>query len=273
MKLGEMDDQLLYKIIDEAGKHLPVSLAMFFRGESLLHPKLTDYIKYAKQKGLGPIQLASNGLNLTDGKAVELLESGLDFISFSLDTNDVDIYKKTRPKGNLQLSIDNVMNFIKHAERRKQQDLPVPEIQVSTVDIDEYRAKQEEFIHFWQQYADRVRVYIEHSSNGQFGSITNSRFDCIDERKPCEKVYTDMVIYWDGQVVLCNHDWDNHLDLGNVKIGTIQEIWNSSRYKEIREMHERNKFPDSLVCKSCNHWVVYYMLDGYLGKIYNKLKS
>ena len=64
MEIGFMDMGLYRKIIDEAAQHLPVKLVLFFRGESLLHPHFLQCLGYAKERGIGPIQFASNALAL-----------------------------------------------------------------------------------------------------------------------------------------------------------------------------------------------------------------
>lgn len=51
-------------------------------------------------------------------------------------------------------------------------------------------------------------MYPEHSSNGAFGSLKEKyNLPDINKRLPCKKVFTDMVIYWNGDAAVCNHDW------------------------------------------------------------------
>lgn len=271
VNLGNMEPDLFRKVVDEAANYLPVCLVLFFRGESLLHPQLPEMINYAKSKGLGPVQLASNGVALTEELSERLLDSGLDFISFSLDTLDSDIYSNTRKNGDLQKTIINVINFVNRCEERRKKGLFSPEIQVSTVDVPDYRAGQKKFIDFWRSYADKVRVYIEHSSDGNLGSIQKNLPFERDIRNPCKKVFTDIVIYWDGKIALCNHDWDNKIELGNVGEQSIFEIWNSPAYQGIRKMHNENDFSAGITCLNCDHWQMYYLPEGYLGRVYSKV--
>jgi radical SAM protein with 4Fe4S-binding SPASM domain len=273
MELGMIAPEMFYKIVDEAKNHLPVCVVFFFRGESLLHPNIIDFISYAKKSGLSPLQIASNGLELTDEMADKLIQSGLDFISFSLDTNDDELYKKSRKYGNLEKSRQNVINFAKKCEARKKRGLTAPEIQVSTVDIEEYRSEQEDFINFWREYADKVRVYVEHSKDKNPGSLSENLLIKTKERKECKKVFTDMVIYWDGTVGLCNHDWFNDMKIGNANDSSIEKIWNSEKYQEVRKMHKENNFVENCVCKNCDHWQMYYLPEGFLGKIYEKCEN
>lgn len=273
MPFGYMEDDLFYKIIDEAAKHLPVTIVLFFRGESLLHDQLDAFIKYAKQKGIGPLQLASNALALTDEIGDKLIAAGLDFISFSIDTNNEVIYKQARKNGDLQTSRNNILHFVKKCEEARKNGVQTPEIQVSTVDLPEYKNGQQEFIDFWQQYADRIRVYIEHSTDGNLGSIQQALPLNSSQRQACQKVFSDMIIYWDGKVALCNHDWNNILPLGNIKEMGIAEIWNGEEYEKVRNMHRTAEFPKDIVCKKCDHWQMYYLSDGFLGKVYEKAEK
>jgi molybdenum cofactor biosynthesis enzyme MoaA len=94
--LGFMDKEVFEKIVDECAEHLPVALVPFFRGESLLHNHFNDFIRYAKAKGLGPIQFTTNATLLNEKMNERILSSGIDFISFSLDTIDKESYEKNR---------------------------------------------------------------------------------------------------------------------------------------------------------------------------------
>lgn len=270
LPLGDMSWELFQKIVDEAASYLPVTLTLFFRGEPLLNPRLTAMIRYAKQKGLGPVQLASNGLGLNENLADEIVESGLDFISFSLDTLDSELYRTARQGGDLKKSMANVLNFCQRASQRRERGLAAPQIQVSSVDIEKYRFGQSDFINFWCQWADRVRLYVEHSSDGHPGSIDGELVKKIDCRQPCHKVFTDMVIYWDGQAALCNHDWCNQLTLGSAANSSLAEIWGSELYREIRRSHEQGRPLEGSVCVHCDHWQIHYLPEGFMGRLYTR---
>jgi radical SAM protein with 4Fe4S-binding SPASM domain len=53
------------------------------------------------------------------------------------------------------------------------------------------------------------------------------------ERK-CFYPFYQLIVDYDGGVLLCNHDWDKRLSMGNVKETSIIDIWNSKKYKEVR---------------------------------------
>lgn len=201
MELGEMSVELFKKIIDEMSEYQPIKLVPFFRGEPLLHPKFIELMRYAKKKGIGPIQVFSNGLEFNEEISEAFIDAEIDFISFSLDTLDEEIYKQSRISGNLQKSIDNVKYLSNLCKKYKLKGKAVPQIQVSTIDIDVYKKGKKDFIEFWRPFVDIVRIYEEHDENGAFVDPEVSRtMNIFLERKPCRKLFTDMVIYWNGDI-------------------------------------------------------------------------
>lgn len=271
MEIGYMDETLYKKIIDEAANHLPVKLVLFFRGESLLHPQFIDFLKYAKTKKIGPIQFASNALAMNESIMDEMLDAGIDFISFSLDTLDPVIYNSSRCTGNLEASMENVIRMSCKCKERRKEGLPVPTLQVSTIEIADYMAGQQDFIDFWKQHVDVVRVYYEHDDRGRFRNlqVQEELENELKERRPCRKIFTDFLVYWNGELALCNYDWNgNGLKGLNVREMSISDIWNSDIYQNIRKMHNENLFATDIMCKDCQHWRIDYTKNGYLGKSY-----
>lgn len=268
MDIGYMEEKLYYKIIDEMAEHLPIKLVPFFRGEPLMHPQILEFIKYAKEKGIGPIQIASNALLLGDKMQNDLIESGIDYISFSLDTTDPEIYKCSRLSGDLNISSKNVESMGLKCKERKKEGLSVPTLQVSTINIKEYIPGQKKFIEKWLSYVDVVRVYEQHDEKGRLvDSKIREQLDVFDERKPCRKVFTDMIIYWDGRLGLCNYDWNEQQNIGNVNVMTLQEAWDSEEYEAVRNMHQCNQF-NSGICSECHHWKIDYTESGFIGRSY-----
>lgn len=263
---GYMDTRLAKRLIDEMAEYLPVCLVPFFRGESLLHPDWAEILEYAKNRGVGPIQLTSNGMRLDRRAAQVILDLEIDFISFSMDTVDPEIYEQTRRRSQYDKVVQNILQFIELKRRRGK---TLPQVQVSSVATELHRPGKEAFVDFWLPLVDRVRIYIEHSQDGHPGSIAEPLPSFL-HRLPCWKPYTDMIVYWDGQVALCNHDWtrDAARALGNVDRQSIAEVWNSPAYDRVREAHRSGKVSSMPPCDYCDHWKMFYFEPGYLGEIY-----
>jgi radical SAM protein with 4Fe4S-binding SPASM domain len=225
-----------------------------------------EFIRLAKSRGLGPVQLATNGSLLSAELAQGLLAVGLDFISFSLDTVDPAEYSLIRVGGDLAKVMQNLERFM---EMRDKGGFPT-EIQVSATRTDLNAASIERFKDYWTPRADRTRIYYEHSKDGHTGSL-----DCPEtaepmERQACPKVFQDMVILYDGAVAACNHDWFREQPLGNVSEEDIARVWHSAAYRALRQEHLHPEGMVNQTCLHCDHWKIGYLPQKMIGELYTR---
>lgn len=83
--VGQMDDALFDRIIDECAAERCREIHVHNFGEPLLDKRLEDRIRRAKQRGIAKVKIFSNGSLLTAERARSLIEAGLDEIKISLD--------------------------------------------------------------------------------------------------------------------------------------------------------------------------------------------
>ena len=254
---GFMDVDLACKIMKEiqqwSQRYEPIAVVPFFRGESLTHPQWDVLLAALHKFGLGPVQLATNASLLTEDRAHRLLEIGVDTLSFSMDTLDPETYRSLRGS-DYKTSLDNVLRFLEmRAEHSGTGGCRV--VQVSAVQTEKNLTEMDAFINFWRDKADRVRIYPEHSADGNPGSLPEKNAN--GPRKPCHKVTEDMVIYWNGEVALCNHDWTRIVTgqhIGSVRDAEIAKVWQSPAYEAIRHAHKTGNLTGMAPCEYCAHW-------------------
>ena len=265
---GMMDTALAMRLIDEMAEHLPITLVPFFRGESLLHPDWWKIISYAHKKGIGPIQFTTNGTLLDAQNAHHLLDCGVDFISFSLDTIDAALYESSRRGANYSKTEANILRFLEMHDKEKN---PMT-IQVSAVETEAHKPGMEAFVAFWLPKVDRVRIYAEHSKDGHPGSMPgHAAVDMV--RRPCKKVVEDTVILWDGDVAICNHDWQRQRRnevFASVANGTIADAWACAAYQRLRDAHEQGILTRSAPCDECEQWKAFYLPKHLIGRVYTR---
>jgi radical SAM protein with 4Fe4S-binding SPASM domain len=221
---GYMNTELYHKIVDELPKETVV--VPFYRGESLLHRDFAEYMQALKKFKV--VQLATNGdyLNRVNQKAI------LDNVSFlSISLHDYRLPNRT-----------NYLPFLKECHDHGLTT------QVSILETLLTQSKKKQFKRMWLKHVNRVRIYKEHSVNG-FGSMNLAS---IPLGETCNKPFEDLVIYWDGNVGLCNHDWNNSTKLGNVLFTSISDVWQSMRYKEVRLMHTASMRSNVPTCQACS---------------------
>lgn len=240
----------------------------------MLHPKFVEMLAYAKEKGIGPIQYTSNATRMKPKYAEAIVDLEIDFISFSVDSVDPELYASIRIGGKLEKTLANIEYF---CEYKAKKNAKLPEVQVSVVKTKLTESSIEQFVDFWSPKVDRVRVYEEHSADGEFGALADGS-DSPPQRLACHKPFGDLVIYWDGTVGLCNHDWVRTDLIDSVAEKSIQSVWQGERYQKIRQAHLAQAHlaqahvseHDQLekVCQSCDHWKVFYADKSRIGDLY-----
>jgi MoaA/NifB/PqqE/SkfB family radical SAM enzyme len=107
---GYMDFELFKRITDEcSGKCGQFNL--FHRGESLLHPRIGEMVRYAGSRGIRT-RMNTNATLLTKEMSKELIESGLDILSFSFDGYDPATYEANRPGAVYEKVLANILGFL-----------------------------------------------------------------------------------------------------------------------------------------------------------------
>ena len=99
---------------------------------------------------------------------------------------------------------------------------------------------------------------IEHRTE-EMKPSTYHRNNVNDDRKPCPLLWYYMSIRWDGRVVPCCRDYDNHEILGDITKESLMDIWNGKRFQALRKEHLAGKYENSVLCGRCVEWSKYRM--------------
>ncbi len=68
----------------------------------------------------------------------------------------------------------------------------------------------------------------------------------------CEHPFYHMNILFNGDVILCCHDWNRATVVGNVGTNSLREIWNSERMSQVRRLIMRKRYQQISSCKECS---------------------
>lgn len=235
---GYMDLNLFKRIIDEASSYPETIFVLHRRGESMMHPQFNEMLDYIAGK-FKEVQMATNATMLTEDK-YESIVKGLDFLSFSLDTPER--FNETRLPANYSRVEAKILKFLKYNQGRVKTQASMVKTSTTTDEM------CMQFMDIWKDKVDRVRIYEEHSTDGNFGSLINPR----EIRKPCVMPIYEMLVYDNGIVARCNHDWDSD-GMGDVTKNTLKEIWLNKKYVDLRNQHFTQVLTDP-VCSKCDSW-------------------
>jgi len=168
--------------------------------EPILYKHLEEVIKITKEQCPETrIEMVTNGDHLTMDKLNKIFAAGLTQISVSL----YDGPEQVKPFEDMRLK----------AGLNKEQ-----------FDIRKRWLPPEK--HFGINLTNRAGANI-------MTDIKVNKLNTAIKRK-CFYPFYQVLIDYDGAVLLCNHDWHKRLILGNVKEISILDVWDSKKYKEVR---------------------------------------
>lgn len=239
--VGYMRPELFRRIIDQAAPELEFAY-LHHLGESLFHPRLGELVRYGRSRGAA-MGLSTNATFLDGRKAAALLESGLDFLVVSLDAATSGTYARTRPGGDFAVTVENVRAFLALRRRLGAHT----DVAVQLIVLEENRAEVAAFAAEWAKEGVGVMIKEARDWAGQvpLGRVTRPL------RAPCRMPWTELTILWDGLVVPCANVYERTLVLGDLRVETLDQIWNGPAMQALRAAHAGDDVAAVPVCSGC----------------------
>jgi MoaA/NifB/PqqE/SkfB family radical SAM enzyme len=236
---GVMAMDLFRKIVDECAQLGITHIRVHNYGEPFMDRRLTEKVRYAKQKGIREVGMISNGSLITEDVARGMVEAGLDAINISVDASGREVFEATRLGLNYDKVIANIERLVRiRAELGKRR----PKLILSFVRQNN-SADEQAFIEHWRAIADKIHVTDLHNWAGTLNRDSDVNY-------PCYRPWLTFTVLWDGRVSLCCADFDGRTILGNLNTSTIHEVWNAEPYVQARRAHLESGGPD--ICRSCD---------------------
>ncbi|MBI1916537.1 MAG: radical SAM protein [Planctomycetes bacterium] len=249
-----MTDELFAKIAAETVENArEVKRVSLYRdGEPLIDKKLPSRVATLKAGGIRSVAISTNVSLLTEAKARELLEAGLDIIIMSIDSLDKQTFESIRVRLIFEEVLENALRFI---ELRDRMGVPT-RVWMRMIRQESNQNEWLEYERFWQsRLSSHDRIYYHNIFNwgGQlrgFKPIAKS----YEPNLPCVALWSLLVIFCNGDVPLCNVDYNNKYPTGNVRTSSITELWRSKVMEERRQLHLTGRKACISLCENCNVW-------------------
>jgi radical SAM protein with 4Fe4S-binding SPASM domain len=244
---GMLQQNFFKNTIDDLHKEL-MYLIFYFQGEPFLNPDFLTMVAYAHSKGIYTAT-STNAHYLTDEKAKQTVESGLDRLIISIDGTTQDVYEQYRIGGKLDKVLEGAKNIVRWKKELKSktpfiffQFLVVKpnEHQIEAVKklgaeigVDQVRFKTAQV---YDYQADPNRLIPSNNKYSRYKKDKNGSIKIKSGlQNHCWKLWHANVITWDGIVVPCCFDKDATHQLGNLKTQSFKEIWHNSNYRQFRK--------------------------------------
>ena len=243
-KLQKMETDLYEKLLTEAVKIGTRSLGFAIWGEVFLDKDIFKKIRFAKNSGIIDIRLHSNGLLIDENVADKIVQSGVSFISISLDAVTEAVYNKMRG-GNFNKAVFAIGNII---NAKLFNNSLTPELRVSFVKTNINENEAEMFSKIFGQYCDvAIQEFYDPISSLPDLNPKNKMFQ---NKVKCFENFFKVFVRYNGDVVPCCEDINSNITFGNVKTDTLYNIYNSSLSKNFRRQHKEGMIKNKH-CRIC----------------------
>ena len=273
-----MDEGIFKKIADESGPFKSY-LRISGGGEPMLHPKATELLVYAKEKGC-KIGLITNGSKFEGDSLEKLIDSEVDLIEFSVDADNEKDYAIYRKGLDWNLLVANLKRAVSYRNLTKSRTrIIVSAVNQKGVDIDNIE-------NFWinENGADYIikRKYLTWGNNTEIDQTKSADPSTYTDTNntPCPFIFERLNIDSRGNVMVCGYDISANTSMGNVMDDTIENIWTGEGFNFYRDKHLKNKGSDISICSTCPDWKYrswnhnYWKVVKESGKVwYKKIKS
>jgi radical SAM protein with 4Fe4S-binding SPASM domain len=248
--------------IDSVYKDL-IFLTFYFQGEPYLNPHFLEMVKYASAKKIYT-STSTNAHYLSKDQAQKTVESGLDRLIISIDGTTQETYEQYRIGGILQKVIEGTKNIVEAKQAMKsktphivfqylvvkpnEHQLPDVEQLAAELGVDEVVFKTAQVYDFKHGNPliplNEAYSRYKKQADGTY-RIKNKLLN------QCWRMWSGCVVTWDGKVVPCCFDKDAKYQLGNLKLQSFHELWNSEKYQGFRQSVLRSR--DEIdICKNCS---------------------
>ena len=190
---------------------------------------------------------------MNEKRATDLLEAGLIMVIFSIDSLKKDVFEKIRVRLNFEEVRDNAIRFLQLRDKIN----PNCRVWIRMIRQDSNFNEWDNYYNFWRKYTSDIdRIYYHNIFNWGGSLIILNQYQKVLNQicRVCVALWSLMVIFANGDVPLCNVDYNNKYPTGSIMKNNIKELWQSKIINERRKLHLNDNKKDISICANCNVW-------------------
>ncbi|MFA6428777.1 MAG: radical SAM/SPASM domain-containing protein [Candidatus Buchananbacteria bacterium] len=247
--IGVMTWEVFTKIVTDLKKLKRLYFVLHIDGEPLLDPQLFNRIKYLKQNLINPhIHFNTNAELMTPEKSQQILNSGLDSITFSVDGTTKETYEQVKTGLNFEKTISNINNFFL---LKREGNYKYPKVTMQMVVNETNQHQISEYRQLWKNKANRIFIKAMLNFLVQGTSIKTKELSPRQLRR-CFQPISVFAIYWDGRVGLCCWDYNHLAKLDSITNKSIIEIFNAKPHQIVRKAMLKMSCQNIVPCNFCS---------------------
>lgn len=250
----KLDISLHQKCIDDL-QQFPTKVKMLryaATGEPLLHGKIIEMIRYAKDANVADsVDIVTNGSLLTPMLSDGLVGAGLDWLRVSVQGMDSAAYKKiAQVKFDFEKLVENLTYAYNNRGDTK--------IFIKTIDIDLSEEDKNEFYSLFGNISDKIAIdqLSQATSHIDYSKLSSKELTATQHGGPvinaqvCPQPFYMIQLNPDGNFVPCCA-METVSVLGNVNQQSIVDVWNGSKMREFQKMMLMKEKHKNGICANC----------------------
>jgi len=199
-------------------------------------------IRYVLKSGLD-FSIQTNGSLMSNEVVDRLVESGFTGpITISCHGISPDVYKRTMGL-DIYVTLNNIDYLISQYPKNK--------ILIQAIPYKWPKGEARRIRKYWRQKGIKVRMPLPNNRSGLLTSIkTNYKSSLVG----CSvgRPLSEMVICFNGDVILCCNDMAQQEIVGNLRENNIEEVWNGDVFiDKIKQIYCGKPSKNDFICKMC----------------------
>ena len=211
---------------------IPKVIVLHGYGDPLLDQDMPERVRLLTEKKI-PTYFSCNPANINIEKTIEMLENGLDYIKYSIESTGDQLHKKIRgPASNFIDGYKKILQLLDIKKKKKYKTTII----ITMLNLDKPGQLEE-----WEKLKEKFKgldVYIYFKSQDQEWYKDNKQqTKSIHWTELCQFPWSSMTIKSNGGAAMCCGDFNNEIILGDVRKKSLYDIWNGEKYRKFREKH------------------------------------
>lgn len=240
-KRGLIDYDIFCELIDSVKENL-LLLSPYLGGESFLHPRAIEMLKYAASQNISVSMTTNGSFDHLKNFGEQIGESGIDVLVFSISGTSQDVYSRLHRNGDLVKVIGNIKS-VTALPRKKRPRVVVrylltPENRDDVYNLPRFTKELGADLYEIRPVDGALQLVDSLSAN-----VPSRRSEIkATSKSGCFWLWSSLVVKAGGQVIPCCYDYYGVPELGVLEKNklSVASIWNGAPIKKFRTAFYRS---------------------------------
>ena len=247
---GRRMDWVLYRSIVDQCLELGIRrYSVYLMNEPLLDREIPERIAYISSRIKKPqyTKITTHGGLLSERMAKGLLDSGLDKLRISVLSLNSENYRKL-----MQLPLEKTLrNIDRFIELKKKGAYETPRLEIVIVDSIHTRKEIPAIRRYWRERGIKLFVQtVENRADQRNIRDAALSADRLGAFTWCRRMIDQIYILYNGQMVQCCSDWEQHSIVGDLRKESLARIWFGDHYFGYRKRFAAGDVK-GMICEYC----------------------